>query len=366
MAADWNFYGQIRFATYSIHNDTDTDAYNSSTTSTQWEQQSNTRFGAAVKFNDQIGGYFQMGLKSGNADGDGTVTERLFYGTYTFGNGAKLIIGQKYAISAWFLSNQVFGDNDLLNQGEFYEGRHPMIQLNMGNFKIALATPVDNKKVYTVNEAGAAGADNKTSAATIFDDTHTDVSDNYTIKDTIPKIEVAYDFKADTFFANAFAGYQTYDLDGTTSAIKDVTVNSYVFGVGGGVNFGALYVKAGVHYGQNLGNYGGGLNGNMVIDSTGSEKDSTGWGALGVVGFNVSDMLTIEAGYGHEYGEEDLNNTDGATVDVMYVNAPITIAPGFVITPEIGYQKSDGDTYGRNPDPNPTQTYFGAKWQINF
>lgn len=348
MAADWNFYGSARFATFSVKQDDDTDAHNSSLTNTQWDQQGNSRIGATVKFNDQIGGGFEMSDSFG---------KRKLYGTYTFGNGSELLIGQTYTPTAWFLSNSVFdGDGDLLGIGEFYEGRLPMIQLKMGAFKIALIKP--------------------NTTAAIVDSTGTDISADYDVKNTIPKIEVAYDYKADMFFVKAFGGYHTYDLDGVDSSIKDLTVNSYVFGVGGGMNFGALFINLGGHYGQNLGNYGAYesstlahadtfLTNSMIVESN-KEKDTKCWGAEGVIGFNASEMLTIEAGYGYEYGEEDLSNADGSSVYQLYLNATINIAPGFFIVPEVGYAKADGETFGSDPDPNPTTTYFGAKWQINF
>jgi hypothetical protein len=342
MAADWNFYGSARMATFSVNQDTDTNAHNSSTTNTQWAQQGNSRIGATVKFNDQIGGGFEMG---------DSFNKRKLYGTYTFGNGAELLLGQTYTPTAWFLANSVFdGDGDLLGVGEFYEGRLPMVRLSMGGFTLALITQ---------------NLENPDSTL-------------YTTNTTIPKVEVAYNFKSDMFFLSPYAGYQTYDLnynDGT-AATKDLTVNSYIFGVGGGMNFGALYVKAGVHYGQNLGNYGAyepGTFGDAATNLTNSmevvgqsEKDTKCWGALGVIGFNASDMLTVEAGYGYEYGEQDVNSADGSSVYQMYLNATITVAPGFFIVPEVGYAEVDPETYGANPDPNPSTTYFGAKWQINF
>jgi hypothetical protein len=334
MAADWNFYGSARMATFSVNRDTDTNAHLSSQTNTEWDQQGNSRIGATVKFNDQIGGGFEMSDSFG---------KRKLYGTYMFGNGAELLLGQTYTPSAWFLSNSVYdGDGDLLGRGEFYEGRLPMVRLKMGGFQVALIKPA------LVNP----------------DDTL------YVTKNTIPKIEASYNFKTDMFFANAFGGYHTYDLDGITTATKDLTVNSYVFGVGGGMNFGALYVNLGGHIGQNMGNYGAynpsAIDMDMIISTDQKEKDTTGWGAEGVVGFNASEMLTIEAGYGYEYGEKDVSHADGSSVYQMYLNATINIAPGFFIVPEVGYIEADYDTQGTQPDPNPSITYFGAKWQINF
>ena len=72
---------------------------------------------------------------------DASANVKLF-GTYTFGGGSQLLLGQTYTPSALFYSNSVFdGDGDLLGVGEFYEGRLPMIQWKMGGLKVALIQP---------------------------------------------------------------------------------------------------------------------------------------------------------------------------------------------------------------------------------
>jgi hypothetical protein len=175
-------------------------------------------------------------------------------------------------------------------------------------------------------------------------------------------------------------GYQTFGLD--YFAGNDPTVQAYVLNLGGGMTFGAFYINLGGHYGQNMGNFtdtnATGLSGlpainqEVFIDDNQNEVDNTGYGALAVIGFNVSDMWSIEAGYGFEYGELDLDGDagDGETVQQMYINATINIAPGFFIVPEVGYATYDyvngrfeGEGVG---DPNPNVFYAGAKWQINF
>jgi hypothetical protein len=319
MAADWNFYGSARFGTWSVDRDSDLPGVDSDR-DTLWDQQGNSRIGATVKFNDQIGGGFEMSDSFG---------KRKLYGTYTFGNGTQLLIGQTYTPSALFYSNSVFdGDGDLLGIGEFYEGRLPMIQLKMGAFKLAFITPATD-----------------------------DVDANDV---TLPKIEAGYAFKSDAFFADVFAGYQSYEVEAT-----DEDVDSYVIGGGVGANFGAFFVKVGAHYGQNLGNYGAYVNDYMADagwdDEMFGENDAEGLGYLAVVGFTASEMLTFEAGYGHEEVEiDDSNNTQEA--DQIYVNATVNIAPGFFIVPEIGMLTGQEDDSSAEPEI----FYFGAKWQINF
>ena len=347
MAADWNFYGSARFATFSVDVDDDV-AGTDSDTDTQWAQQGNSRIGATVKFNDQIGGGFEMSDSFG---------KRKLYGTYTFGNGGELLIGQTYTPSTYFYSNSVFdGDGDLLGLGQFYIGRQPMIQFKTGGFKVALVSPS------TVDYELTAATDPDVVGGVYVPGTD---AVNYDVDVTIPKIEASYGFKADAFFVDVFGGYQTYELD-ANNAGTDYDVDAYVLGVGAGVNFGAFYATIGAHMGQNLGNYGQymndyiELNDEMVIVA-GEEKDSDGLGYLAVVGFNASEMLTIEAGYGHEEAEVD-NTNNTMESDQWYVNATVNIAPGFFIVPEVGMITDSQDA----ADAEPETFYAGAKWQINF
>jgi hypothetical protein len=321
MAADWNFYGSARFATFSVDVDPDEPGVDSDT-DTQWAQQGNSRIGATVKFNDEIGGGFEMSDSFG---------KRKLYGTYNFGAG-ELLLGQTYTPSAIFASNSVYdGDGDLLGVGEFYEGRLPMIQLTFGGLKLAFITP---------NTDGPSGD----------------------LDTTLPKLEVGYKYSADMFSVQAFAGYNSTTDEGT--AIGDVDYDSYVVGAGVGLNFGPVFVNVGAHMGQNLGNYGAynpvGLNDEAAVVGT-ELKDNDGFGYLAVVGFKASDMFTIEAGYGHEEAELDgSNNTEEA--EQYYLNTTINITKGFFIVPEVGMITYSDDVSSNEPEI----FYWGAKWQINF
>jgi hypothetical protein len=399
MAADWNFYGSARMATWRTINDLGNPV--DSDDDTAWGQQGNSRLGATVKVNDQIGGAFEYGTG---------VNLRKLYGTYNFGGG-ELLFGQTYTpSSSLFYSNSVYAaDGDLLGVGQFYVGRVPMVQLKMGGLKVALIKPAsggttvkgdNDDAVYrwyttgggdidfqgTAEEATefqeaalAAGAITKEEAASRF--VLVGPTGAFEVKDTdvdYPKLEVAYQFKTDMFFVDAFAGYQTYTL---SSASKDYDIDSYVAGIGGGVTFGPAYFNAGVHMGQNLGNYGAlgfvppdnisAAQTTALADqhigfatyakATDEIKDNDGLGYLAVIGFNASEMFTIEAGYGKQEYEPDVSNAKKDTAEQYYVNCTINIAPGFFIVPEIGkvkYEIQDADAGDF--------MYYGAKWQINF
>ena len=161
MAADWNFFGSSRMATWWVNDDFDTNtgAYDDDA-DIQWEGGGNSRFGANVKANDQIGGGVEIGF-----DG-GSVYARKFFGTYTFGGGSQLLVGRNYTPTAMFYSNSVYGgDGDLLGIGEYYDGRQDMIQFKTGGFKFAIIDP------------------------------NVPAVDDPVINDTIPKLEASYAFK---------------------------------------------------------------------------------------------------------------------------------------------------------------------------
>ncbi|MDY6791473.1 MAG: porin [Thermodesulfobacteriota bacterium] len=332
--AEWNFYGSARFTTFSVDDDPDTPGVDSDRDTT-WDQQGNSRIGATVKFNDEIGGGFEMSDSFG---------KRKLYGTYNFGAG-QLLIGQTYTPADYFYSNSVYdGDGDLLGVGQFYSGRLPMIQLKVAGFKVALVKP--NVEDYTQVPAV-----------------------NYDADTVFPKIELSYGFKTDMFFFDVFGGYQVVEYESTTAALPDADdVESYILGGGGGVNFGPVFIKAMAHISQNAGDYGS-YNPHDVVDSasispaTGNVEDNDGMGYLGVVGFKLGDAATIEGGYGYQENDTGIAGDKEDETSQYYVNCTINIAPGFFIVPEVG--KIDRDKDENNADEGDI-TYFGAKWQINF
>lgn len=324
MAADWNFYGSARMKTFRVDVDPDIPGTDSDE-DTEWAQQGNSRIGATVKFNDEIGGKFEMNDSFG---------KRMLYGTYAFGS-SELLLGQTYTpVSSQFYSNSVYADDgDLLGVGQFYVGRVPMIQWSIAGFKLALVQP------NTVAYAG-------------YDDEDVD----------LPKIELGYKFKSDMFFVEVSGGYQTYTLDGGTD---DVDIDSYVGELGGGMTIGPVFFNLAVHMGQNLGNYGAynpvELADEATLAAGGDTNDVDSMGYMAVVGLNLSEMFTFELGYGHAEAEVDNSNNTGEA-DQYYANCTINIAPGFFIVPEVGMITYSEDVATEEPET----FYWGAKWQINF
>jgi hypothetical protein len=352
-AADWNFYGSSRVSTFWENVDgnapstVDQDQF-------AMNLQGNARIGANVKVSDELSGRFEYG--SG-------VNLRLLYGTWNFGSGA-LTVGQAYSPLNMFNSNQVYGgDTDLLNVGGVYSGREPLLQLAFGGFKVALVELNNADNVSFSNEDGYefASVDENGVPTVQTVDATTNVGN---VENTMPAIEMSYGYSQDNWNVKVAGGYQSYErhFGGT-----EIDVDSYIVALSGGVNFGAIYLKANLYAGENAGNLiainttGTGFSGDGLagINAAGNDTDDNDvMGYVFVVGGKINDMFSVEAGVSAASQERD-SWTDSDDVSSAYLNSTITWAPGVTATPEIGM--IDYDEAGQDE-----VTYFGAKWQINF
>jgi len=347
-ATDWHFYGSARMQTFNVnqdknnphnedvnHNSLDFDDRDS-----RWALNHVSRLGAKVHSGD-IGGGFEYGHDDHHSD----VTLRKLYGTWDFGAG-ELTIGKTYT-PLHFVTNQVFDDDSGLKYfGAFYE-LQPMIQVKVDGFKLALISP-NNGTV-----------DNNVAMA---------VTDN---DNTYPKVEASYTLAMDTFSLKVFGGLNLSEYVTNPDGDKEYEydVNSNIYGVAGVVNVGPVTLKAMIWGGQNVGLYG--LTNNHEVDNTpdyvqavDDVRDNNSYGGVASVGVKINDMIGVEAGYGYVASEDDvIGKDDNDEAWAVYLQAPITLAQGVTIVPEIGhYDYEDNDA---NADEG-YESYFGAKWQINF
>jgi len=337
-AADWNFYGSARVSTF--WSDADTDGAPDDDTQFDEGVQSNSRIGAKVKVSDELTGRFEYGTG---------VNVRLLYGEWNFGSG-KLLVGQDYTPMNLGGSNQVYmSDGDLEGYGgEMFGGRAAQIKLTFGDMQVAF---IENNTMYYAG-AGETEAD---------------------VDVIMPMIQIGYALSGDNWKVTMVGGYQTFDID---NAATDDDITSWGLGVDATATFGAFYVTAQVNGGTNVGNL-------WLIDVTGLD---TGANAIGAgyaaydgadvidndaiggricVGYTFNEMFAMEIGYGYQQTEydEDVLGTDEYESQSYYINFPITLAPGVVVTPEIGVVDYTVDDSAQVQDDI---TYFGAKWQINF
>jgi hypothetical protein len=351
--ANWDFYGSARMATFRENEDL---ADNKDQSITDWYLQGNSRIGARVKVNDNgIGGRFEYGTG---------VNLRLLYGTWNFGPGT-IFVGQRETPTTFWPSNQVwYVDNDLIGAGDPWDGRQPQLALQFGNFEAALIKP------NTVIPAGYTAAEPKVESVTVngvaYNVVVQEPEQRGSVETTFPKIAANYKFKSDIFYINGFAGYNSFIIESKFG--RDETFSSGLIGANFGVTPGPFYFKSTIYYAMNPLEYGlydlrSGVSVNVTMDGAGNTTvdDVKSWGALGVVGFAVNDMLTLEAGWGMTEYELDVSGANSSVDMSYYANATINLAPGFFVVPEIGMV--DGEDKASNDND---LFYFGAKWQINF
>jgi len=233
-------------------------------------------------------------------------------------------------------------DNDLLNFGGVYSGRQPMLRLKMAGFQVALLQA----------NRDALGSDFGTEAL-------------------LPAIEMSYGFNAGIVSMKVAGMAQTYKLGKDTPLDSDIA--SWDIAFGAKADLGAAAVWGDVFYGQNLGNYTmyqHGVSDAVIVQtgavSTGVEDTNTFGGILGVT-FKATDLLAFEVGAGYTVSDNNQfdNDDDGFS---LYGNLVITMAPGVMIIPEIGYFDY-GDAAYNGPTGSSDEgdlVYAGAKFQINF
>jgi hypothetical protein len=331
-AAEWQFYGSARMATFATSvDDGDLIPEPAGTSSNpqleeglRWDLQGNSRIGAKVS-HGSVSGRFEYGTG---------VNIRHLYGVWDYDEG-QLLVGQSFTpLGNYFYSKQVFSfDRRLRQVGQVFNGRRPMVQTIMGGFKVALVSP------HAATDLGTGG----------------DVDLTY------PKLEISIHQAWDQAFLDLFGGYQTYEIAGGAGKID---VDAYVYGLGAGINLGPGYVKGSVYFAKNAGQYGlanVGMDDALVLDGRLVENDTIG--GLLVIGCKINDLVSVEAGVGmtrHELDDDRFAEDENIA---YYLQVPLTLAPGVSIVPEAGCYDFREDMRGLDAGG---YTYAGAKWQINF
>ena len=335
-ATDWDFYGSARMETFHVYEDKDADERGFDDRDTTWKLNNVSRVGATVKQGD-VGGCFEYGPG---------VNLRRLYGTWDFGAG-ELLVGREYT-PIFFIANQAYnGDKGLSDFGGLFS-RYPMIQIKIDGFKLAFIEP----------GAELSGDDKKTienvTGGTVSYDT------------TYPKVEASYTLAMDTFSVKLFGGWNAFEV--VVVDDKEYDITCYIYGVAGAVNTGPVTLKAMVWNGQNVNLYG--LTVLHAVDFTPEYeensdkiKDNNGYGGIASIGFKINDAIGVEAGYGYVSAKNDVSGAHDDEAWAVYLQAPITLAQGVTIVPEIGRcdYETDGDDNNKGH-----KNYFGAKWQINF
>jgi hypothetical protein len=293
-----------------------------------------SRFGAKAKISDTLTAVFEAGLTETTRAG-GQVQDiylRLAYASWNFGAGS-LGFGKNYTPATYLLYSNMLGD--IGDQGEAimlvggitYAGRQPQLRLTFGGFEIAAIEHHTNPTV-----AGLAGQD---------------------LDFTFPKFEAAYTLNTPMITVRPAVGWQTYEtvtrVTGGSETEEDVT--SYLGALGIQLRFNPVYISMTGSYTVNAANYGinnfglgiaynptfaGNLLGARFFD--GDVEDSELIMGTFVVGAKLSPMLKLEAGMSYSSVEVDVSAAATAeqTAFIYYIQAPLTVAPGVTMTPEVG------------------------------
>lgn len=317
-------YASVRFGTFYHITDPQVGDKDADLT---WDLAANSRFGVNAT-TGAIGGKVELGLRSTSAI-NATPTDvytRLLYGTYKTSMGT-LLVGHDYS-NNWVTSAQTdYNDKGFSGYGALDNSRQSQIKFTMDNgVYLAAINPALALATYEV---------------------------------FIPELNVGYKGKAGAFAYNAGALFQTAKC--ITNA-KQVT--SFLGYFDGKFTSGPAALLFNIGYGQNTGD--------MAIASglTGATNKYTAAGDLNVKtiegfiqgSFTASDMVSVNLGLG--YVSDDQDNAAKADARMaLFVNAPITIAKGFTITPEIDYYDEMKNKTGAKQDKLYT---VGAKWQMDF
>nr|WP_320193737.1 porin [uncultured Desulfobacter sp.] len=332
-AAEWNFYGEAKIWTgwydkdRADGNDPATDDYD-----TQYSEGllASSKVGANITVSDELTARFEYGTG---------VNVRHLYGVWNFGSGT-LLVGQSDTPLNVAYSNQLVpvengdGINDLglAGYGDLDNSRNPELMLTFGGFSIAFLAP--ETEAWTVAETTKWGGQTQA---------------------IMPMIAMCYKAAFDMGEAQVAAGYNRFEIN------DDEDIDAYAIALGTNLNFGAVGMFATFVWGENMGNLGAD-NGTeyegLAVYAGGDVDDCESIGGTIGVTFAVSEMLTLEAGYGYIHDELDDANTT-SIAQSYYMQAGITLAPGVVVTPEVGMID--------NREAGEDETlYFGATWAISF
>ncbi len=311
----------------------DTTIYGSARVVTSWNSIPTTGtdhqsdFDLRLQPNSRLGFNFANGDISGKVEYGATPNLRLLYGTYKFGAG-KVTVGQDHN-SYYFTSAQTSIDDNVNNNfGALWDGRVPQIRVNLNN------------GLYFAAIQPAVGP--ATASAKI----------------TIPKLNVGYAGKAGTVGFGAGVVGQTYK----NQAINE-DILSYMGYANATVGAGPMTIKANLGYGQNTGDMGftsNVANSNKYVAA--SKKDTTTLEGYVQLTVKASDVLGLNAGVGYAINSNDSYTKDDTRM-LVFVNAPITVAKGFSITPEVAMI----DELDMQSGAKGAKTYYaGAKWQMDF
>lgn len=343
----WNWYGNARVKTFWTSNDNGDTAIagtggDTKDSQLEWQFQGNSRIGFRVK-GGPIGGVVELRTTAHDQGNGGSTVDANFAhlaGSWNFGAG-ELTVGKTQPPVYQFISGEIYDDGGLIGDSDSaaYSRRRGLISLKFGAFEFAAVEPRTSTLDTTSGNPNT----------------------------VLPKFEARWGMGFDWFSFNLMGGYQYFYIkDANTSGTnsKDVDVYSWIVGADATANFGPFYVKGGVDYGINnrVADWLPGANTPTTNDS-GDVKDIKTFGATGVLGFKLTDMVTFEGGVGWVSEKSDASGTDDDNQVRYYIQSVLQMAPGVFFIPELMYLDRKDNITGADQG---NEWFVGGKWQINF
>jgi len=286
---------------------------------------------------------------------------RHWQGTWNFGGGT-LGVGQYWTPEFTGTSSMLYqcGAMDLLSGGGL--ARLPMIQLQFGNFKIALAAP-NTSPVLTPYSAGGWAIDQTTGL-----NAYTAPSGYKTEFDTsLPKIMVSYNANMGGVGLKLYGGFQSYD-EVETATDRGHGIDSMLYGVQATMGLGQFSLAVNVWGGNNLAEYGRGDSVHYAAYFDGTKICDESSMVYGFdLGYKLSDTVGITTGYFTGTSELDRPGTWEWETSQYHVNATFTLAKGVSISPEYAvFDFGDKSVTGTTTEEQAKESRLGVYWKIAF
>lgn len=345
-------YGSVRMTTFWNTVDTNATGINNGST---------TDFKENLHANSRLGINFSNGTQGAKVElGVGTagVTTRHIYGTQKFDFGT-VLVGQTE--NPYYIFSASVAKDDGVNNGygALWDTRTAQIKLTLNNgVYFAAMMPTDYS--WSATNALATGT-----------------TENY-----LPKMNVGYDGKTGNLGYGFGVVGQTYKQTvaaaGAVPELND-TVTSVLGYLHGKYASGPFGMQFNLGVGQNIGDMGF-MNANATTSAAGatnrfvsktatmdSENTTTIEGYV-QGSYTLSPMLNLNAGVGYVQDSNDTFYQDDNRM-MMFVNTNITLAKGFVVTPELAYfdqLDQAGTKGGAKPLDGDKEYLVGARWMMNF
>lgn len=310
-----------------------------------------SRLGMIAKVGN-LGGKAEIGLgnlatdtgRTGTPLGTGhatTVYTRELYGTYKFDGVGTLLVGQTYqpytVLTASVINDDAAGTD---GSGGLYEGRQPQLKFTLDN---GLYVDLIRPNYANTGYASTGGY--------------------------LPKIALGYDGKIGNVSLGGGVVGQVYHANTDSTTKSHSNELSYLGYAHAKATFGALDALVNLGVGRNLAEmaFKEGTTSGLALGAGGTNVNVYTYSVVGQLGYTFSPVLKANAGCGYvNNGAATFVATKLVKHDELiqaFVNAPITLAKGVSIVPEVAVRNQVTDAAGAF---QAVDYLYGAKFEMAF